>query len=55
MATKVSTGSVTETNVGFKTVEVFSQGRKIIGTNASNIGDLPEGTYLIKVTNATRK
>ena len=34
-----------------KTIEVFSQGRQIIGTNASNIGDLPEGTYLIKVTN----
>lgn len=34
-----------------KTVEVFSQGRQIMGTNASNIGDLPEGTYLIKVTN----
>lgn len=55
MATKVSTGSVTETNVGSKTVEVFSQGRKIIGTNASNIGDLPEGTYLIKVTNGAAK
>lgn len=36
---------------GTKTVEVFSQGRQIIGSNASNIGDLPEGTYLIKVTN----
>jgi len=34
-----------------KTVEVFSQGRQIMGSNASNIGDLPEGTYLIKVTN----
>lgn len=33
-----------------KTVEVFSQGRQIIGSNASNIGELPEGTYLIKVT-----
>ena len=55
MATKVTTGSVTETNVGSKTVEVFSQGRKIIGTNASNIGDLPEGTYLIKVTNGAAK
>jgi len=55
MTPKVSTGSATETNVGFKTVEVFSQGRKIIGTNASNIGDLPEGTYLIKVTNGAAK
>lgn len=33
-----------------KTVEVFSQGRQIKGSNASNIGQLPEGTYLIKVT-----
>jgi hypothetical protein len=34
-----------------KKVEVFSQGKKIIGSNASNIGDLPEGTYLLKITN----
>ncbi|PWB24486.1 LamG domain-containing protein [Flavobacterium sp. HTF] len=34
-----------------KTVEVFSQGNKVIGINASNIADLPEGTYLVKVTN----
>ncbi|WP_426485718.1 LamG domain-containing protein [Flavobacterium sp. 2] len=34
-----------------KTVEVFSQGRKLTGSNASNIGDLPEGTYLLKITN----
>ena len=38
-----------------KNVEVFSQGQKIIGANASNIGDLPEGTYLIKVTNTPKK
>ncbi|MFB3387258.1 LamG-like jellyroll fold domain-containing protein [Flavobacterium sp. LAR06] len=38
-----------------KTVEVFSQGRKITGANASNIDDLPEGTYLIKVTNNAAK
>lgn len=38
-----------------KTVEVFSQGRKIVGSNASNIGDLPEGTYLIKVTKTPSK
>ncbi len=40
-----------KTTTGPKTVEVFSQGRQITGANASNIGDLPEGTYLIKVTN----
>ena len=47
--------NATETNSGSKTVEVFSQGRKIAGSNASNIGDLPEGTYLIKVTNNPAK
>lgn len=47
--------NATETNSGSKTVEVFSQGRKIAGSNASNIGDLPEGTYLIKVTNNPTK
>ena len=44
-----------ETNNSNKNVEVFSQGQKIIGANASNIGDLPEGTYLIKVTNKPAK
>lgn len=41
----------TNTNTVSKKVEVFSQGKKIIGSNASNIGDLPEGTYLLKITN----
>lgn len=45
-----ASGTINDTHIP-KTVEVFSQGRKITGTNASNIGDLPEGTYLIKVTN----
>ncbi|MCD9576775.1 LamG domain-containing protein [Flavobacterium soyae] len=44
-----------ETAKSSKNVEVFSQGQKIIGANASNIGDLPEGTYLIKVTNTPKK
>ncbi|MDR6761411.1 hypothetical protein J2Y38_001620 [Flavobacterium sp. 2755] len=44
-----------ETTKSGKSVEVFSQGQKIIGANASNIGDLPEGTYLIKVTNTSKK
>lgn len=38
-----------------KIVEVFSQGRKITGSNASNIADLPEGTYLLKITNNPAK
>ncbi|MCD0466485.1 LamG domain-containing protein [Flavobacterium sp. ENC] len=44
-----------ETNSGAKTVEVFSQGKKIMGSNATNIGDLPEGTYLLKITNNPSK
>jgi hypothetical protein len=47
--------TTTETNTGSKNVEVFSQGRKIIGSNASNIADLPEGTYLLKITNNPAK
>jgi len=43
--------AATTTNTVSKKVEVFSQGKKIIGSNASNIGDLPEGTYLLKITN----
>ena len=50
-----ASASTTEVNTGSKTVEVFSQGKKIAGSNASNIGDLPEGTYLIKVTNNPAK
>ncbi|KRD10023.1 hypothetical protein ASE21_09880 [Flavobacterium sp. Root901] len=46
-----SAAPASETNKVVKNVEVFSQGKKIIGANASNIGDLPEGTYLIKVSN----
>ncbi|MBF4505663.1 LamG domain-containing protein [Flavobacterium sp. JLP] len=38
-------------NIVAKKVEVFSQGKKIIGSNATNISELPEGTYLLKITN----
>ncbi|MNG08638.1 hypothetical protein D3C84_920110 [compost metagenome] len=53
VAAKNTTPAILPTNNTHvtKTVEVFSQGRQIMGSNASNIGDLPEGTYLIKVTN----
>lgn len=47
-------GSSTE-NSDSKIVEVFSQGKKITGSNATNISDLPEGTYLLKVTNKPAK
>ncbi|MHC0448427.1 LamG domain-containing protein [Flavobacterium sp. 3-218] len=44
-----------ETSKSGKTIEVFSQGRQIMSANASNIGDLPEGTYLIKVINTNNR
>ncbi|KAF2508777.1 LamG domain-containing protein [Flavobacterium zhairuonense] len=50
----VVTPSTTEGNTE-KVIEVFSQGRKITGSNASNIDDLPEGTYLLKVTKKPAK
>ncbi|TDP01295.1 LamG domain-containing protein [Flavobacterium sp. 245] len=47
--------SATENNGDSKTIEVFSQGKKITGSNASNITDLPEGTYLLKITKTPAK
>ncbi|WP_264537051.1 LamG domain-containing protein [Flavobacterium sp. N1736] len=47
--------STTDTKNASKIVEVFSQGTKVVGANATNIGDLPEGTYLLKVTNNPAK
>jgi hypothetical protein len=44
-----------ETNKNGKIIEVFSQGKQIMSANASNISDLPEGTYLIKVINTNAK
>lgn len=38
-----------------KNIEIYSEGKKIMDTNGSNIGDLPEGTYLIKVINTSAK
>jgi hypothetical protein len=51
-ASAISTTDVKNTS---KIVEVFSQGTKVVGANATNIGDLPEGTYLLKVTNNPKK
>lgn len=45
----------TETAKGAKNIEVFSEGKRILETNTINIGDLPDGTYLIKVTNTGAK
>ncbi|MDP5201632.1 LamG domain-containing protein [Flavobacterium sp. DG2-3] len=38
-----------------KSIEVYSQGQKIVGSNAANISDLPEGTYLLKITSTPSK
>lgn len=47
--------STADVNSGGKNVEVFSQGQKVLGSNATNINDLPEGTYLLKITNTPVK
>ncbi|MEO6177794.1 MAG: LamG domain-containing protein [Flavobacterium circumlabens] len=49
-------GSAGDINVS-KNVEVFSQGQKVAGNNGNgmNINDLPEGTYLLKITNVASK
>lgn len=47
---------VSDSNKVSKNVEVFSQGQKILGSNNTiNINDLPEGTYLLKITNMPSK
>lgn len=58
VATKPSSSIITTSDVisGSKNIEVYSQGQMIIGSNATmNIDDLPEGTYLLKVSNAPAK
>jgi hypothetical protein len=52
--TPAPAAALPETNKSGKTIEVFSQGRQIMSANASNITDLPEGTYLIKVINSKK-
>ncbi|WP_119789910.1 LamG domain-containing protein [Flavobacterium anhuiense] len=44
-----------EVNGTTKSVEIYSQGQKIMGSNAANIADLPEGTYLLKITSTASK
>lgn len=45
-----------DVNAGTKNIEIFSQGEKVLGSNSSmNINDLPEGTYLLKITNTPGK
>lgn len=43
----IATGDI---NGVAKNIEVYSQGQKIVG-DAMSINDLPEGTYLLKITN----
>ncbi|MBB4803307.1 hypothetical protein HNP37_003382 [Flavobacterium nitrogenifigens] len=38
-----------------KNVEVYSQGQKIVNGNTMNINDLPEGTYLLKISSSPSK
>ncbi|WP_026729299.1 LamG domain-containing protein [Flavobacterium denitrificans] len=44
-----------DVNAVAKNIEVYSQGQKVLGDNSMSINDLPEGTYLLKVTNAPSK
>ena len=44
-----------DVNVGGKNIEVYSQGQKVVGDNSMTINDLPEGTYLLKISNAPAK
>ncbi|MDR6761412.1 hypothetical protein J2Y38_001621 [Flavobacterium sp. 2755] len=44
-----------DVNVGGKNIEVYSQGQKVVGNNSMTINDLPEGTYLLKISNAPAK
>lgn len=48
--------TTSDVNSGSKNIEVYSQGQMIIGNNAMmSIDDLPEGTYLLKVSNNPAK
>nr|WP_315223425.1 LamG domain-containing protein [uncultured Flavobacterium sp.] len=43
-------------NTVSKNIEVFSQGKKVLGsTTGASINDLPEGTYLLKITDTSPK
>lgn len=57
-AAKTSGSIITtsDVNSGSKNIEVYSQGQMIVGNNAMmSIEDLPEGTYLLKISNAPAK
>lgn len=50
-------GSVKSNDSNAKSVEVYSQGQKVLSNNTEemNIHELPEGTYLLKITNYASK
>lgn len=52
-----ATSMVKPTILATKKIEVFSQGEKVLSNNLQelNINQLPEGTYLLKVTNLPSK
>lgn len=57
-AAKPASGKIittTDVSGAAKNIEVYSQGQKIEGSNAMNINDLPEGTYLLKITSSPAK
>ena len=50
---KTSGSIITSSDVNsVKSVEVYSQGQKLVTGNGMNINDLPEGTYLLKITSS---
>ena len=50
-------GTIIKKKLKIKKVEIFSQGEKVLSNNSQeiNMNDLPEGTYLLKVTNLPSK
>ena len=56
--TQADSASLLKPNVlNAKKIEIFSQGQKVLSNNSQdiNINQLPEGTYLLKVTNLPSK
>ena len=54
---KNSTVTIKPNSLNTKKIEVFSQGQKILSNNSQeiNLKELPEGIYLLKVTNSPSK
>ena len=54
---KNSTVTIKPNSLNTKKIEVFSQGQKVLSNNSQeiNLKELPEGIYLLKVTNSPSK